>query len=35
MRHLVRAVVRELQKLGRMPSRADLREHYDLIRDWG
>jgi SpoVK/Ycf46/Vps4 family AAA+-type ATPase len=35
MRHLMRAVARELQKLGRMPSRADFREHYDLIRDRG
>jgi SpoVK/Ycf46/Vps4 family AAA+-type ATPase len=35
MRHLMRAVAREIQKLGRMPSRADFREHYDLIREHG
>jgi SpoVK/Ycf46/Vps4 family AAA+-type ATPase len=33
MGHLMRAVARELQKLGRMPSRAEFREHYDLIRE--
>jgi SpoVK/Ycf46/Vps4 family AAA+-type ATPase len=32
MAHFIRAVSRELQKLGRLPSRADFREYYELIQ---
>jgi SpoVK/Ycf46/Vps4 family AAA+-type ATPase len=33
MKHFIPAVARELQKMGRMPSRADFREYYDLTRE--
>jgi SpoVK/Ycf46/Vps4 family AAA+-type ATPase len=32
MAHLVRSVARELQKIGKLPSKADFREYYELIR---
>ena len=32
MEHFVRATAREFQKLGRLPSRAEFREYYDLLR---
>jgi SpoVK/Ycf46/Vps4 family AAA+-type ATPase len=31
MAHLMRATARELEKLGRLPSRAEFREYYDLL----
>jgi hypothetical protein len=31
MRHLIRAVAREYQKLGKLPAQADFRQYYDLI----
>jgi hypothetical protein len=33
MEHLVLAVARELQKMGKLPSRSDFREHYELTRE--
>jgi AAA+ superfamily predicted ATPase len=33
MAHLARAMAREMQKLGRMPARADFGGYYDLIRE--
>ena len=33
MPHLVRAMAREMQKLGRLPARADFGGYYDLIRE--
>jgi len=33
MRHFVLATSRELQKMGKLPSRSDFREYYDLTRD--
>ena len=33
MPHLVRAVAREYQKIGKLPSQADFRNYYDLIRE--
>jgi hypothetical protein len=33
MEHLIQAVARELQKLGKLPSRADFREYYEVIRE--
>jgi len=33
MRHLIAATARELEKMGRLPSRSDFREHYDLVRE--
>ncbi len=35
MPHLVRAVAREYQKIGKLPSQADFRNYYDLIREQG
>ena len=35
MEHFILATSRELQKLGRLPSRADFREYYELIRARG
>jgi AAA+ superfamily predicted ATPase len=32
MEHFVLATAREMQKLGKLPSRSEFREHYDLIR---
>lgn len=32
MQHFIRATSRELQKLGRMPSRTDFREYFELVR---
>ncbi|MFZ0321982.1 MAG: ATP-binding protein [Candidatus Sulfotelmatobacter sp.] len=32
MEHFIRATSRELQKLGRMPSRTDFREYFELVR---
>src|SRR5439155_16007541 len=32
MAHFIRAVSGELQKLGRLPSRAEFREYYQLIQ---
>jgi ATP-dependent 26S proteasome regulatory subunit len=32
MEHFIFATARELQKLGRLPTRAEFREYYDLIR---
>jgi hypothetical protein len=32
MEHFILATARELQKLGRMPSRTEFREYYDLTR---
>jgi AAA+ superfamily predicted ATPase len=32
MEHFVICTARELQKLGKLPSRSEFREHYDLIR---
>lgn len=32
MEHFVRATAREMQKLGRLPSRSEFREYYDLLR---
>ena len=31
MRHVVTATARELEKLGRLPSRADFRQYYELV----
>jgi hypothetical protein len=33
MRHFVLATSRELQKMGKLPSRSDFREYYDLTRE--
>jgi SpoVK/Ycf46/Vps4 family AAA+-type ATPase len=33
MEHFILATARELQKMGKMPSRSDFREHYDLTRE--
>jgi SpoVK/Ycf46/Vps4 family AAA+-type ATPase len=33
MEHFVLATARELQKLGKLPSRSDFKEYYDLTRD--
>ena len=33
MDHLIRATGRELQKMGRLPSKTAFRDYYDLIRD--
>jgi SpoVK/Ycf46/Vps4 family AAA+-type ATPase len=33
MEHFVRATARELQKIGKMPSRSDFQEYYDLTRE--
>jgi SpoVK/Ycf46/Vps4 family AAA+-type ATPase len=33
MEHFVLATARELQKMGKMPSRSDFREYYDLTRE--
>ena len=33
MEHLIIATSRELQKMGKLPSRAGFREYYDVIRD--
>ena len=33
MAHFIRAVSRELQKLGRLPSRAEFREYYEFTRE--
>ena len=33
MAHLARAMAREMQKLGRMPARAEFGGYYDLIRE--
>jgi SpoVK/Ycf46/Vps4 family AAA+-type ATPase len=33
MAHFIRAVSRELQKLGRIPSRAEFREYYEFTRE--
>jgi AAA+ superfamily predicted ATPase len=33
MEHFVLATARELQKMGRLPSRSDFREYYDLTRE--
>ena len=33
MPHLIRAMAREMQKLGRLPARADFGGYYDLIRE--
>lgn len=35
MRHLIVATARELQKIGRLPTKSEFREHYDLIRERG
>ncbi len=35
MPYLVRAVAREYQKIGKLPSQADFRNYYDLIREQG
>jgi hypothetical protein len=35
MEHLIFGTERELQKLGRLPSRADFRDYYELIRRRG
>jgi len=32
MEHFIRATARELQKLGKLPSRSEFREFYDLLR---
>jgi ATP-dependent 26S proteasome regulatory subunit len=32
MEHFIRATARELQKLGRLPTRSEFREFYDLLR---
>ena len=32
MVHFIRATARELQKLGRLPTRSEFREYYDLLR---
>ena len=33
MEHFVLATARELQKIGKMPSRSDFREYYDMTRE--
>ena len=33
MEHLILATARELQKMGRLPTKSDFREHYELIRE--
>ncbi len=35
MRQLIAATARELEKLGKLPSRADFRDYYDWLRDGG
>jgi AAA+ superfamily predicted ATPase len=35
MQHLVLAVLREMQKMGKLPARADFRQYYDLLRERG
>ena len=35
MEHFVLATSRELQKMGKLPSRSDFREYYDLTRERG
>ena len=35
MDHLIRGTARELQKIGKMPSKADFLEYYELIREHG
>ena len=35
MNDLILATARELQKIGRLPSRSEFREHYDAIREAG
>jgi AAA+ superfamily predicted ATPase len=35
MEHLVLAVARELQKMGKLPSRSDFREYYEVMRELG
>ena len=33
--HLIMATARELQKIGKLPSKTDFREYYELIRERG
>ena len=33
MRHVVLATAREWQKLGKLPSKSDFRQYYELIRE--
>ena len=35
MPHLVLAVLREMQKMGKLPARTDFRQYYDLLRERG
>jgi hypothetical protein len=32
MEHFIHGTARELQKLGKLPSRSEFREYYDLLR---
>jgi AAA+ superfamily predicted ATPase len=34
MEHLILATARELQKISKLPSKADFRDYYELIREW-
>ena len=35
MQHLALAVLREMQKMGKLPARTDFRQYYDLLRERG